>query len=229
LKKDLVERMNEISEKIEVFATCLQTRIDPRAVSRNSLMPFKVLVRREALAWRFVDLCRGAVMAYREEYLASAATLTRAAFETTAALWHLHAKVESVVETGTIGDMETYLKRLLLGNRTVANTREAINVITFVEKMDKKYKGTLRQYNELSEFAHPNWAGTLGLCHEIDKDSGWVNFSKAVCVSRNVGGICAVNLDVAQMIFEGCYAQIPDMMPRFQEICERDTAKDASQ
>jgi hypothetical protein len=228
MKKDPTQRMNDISRKTEVFASSLSTRIDPRTSCGISLMPFKVLVRREALAYRFVDLCSGAVESFRDEQLSSTAVLTRAALETTAALYHLHAKVESAVEAGTVGDMETYLKRALLGNRSKWGTRNAINVIAFVDEMDKKYNGTRRRYDELSEFAHPNWAGTLGLYHEIDKDRGWVDFSKAVGVSRNVGGICAVNLDVAQRIFEGFYAEIADMMPRFTETCERHVPEDVS-
>jgi hypothetical protein len=226
VKKDPTERMNEVRDNVEVLASSLSARIDPRAVGGESLMPFKVLVRREALAWRFVDLSRGAVVNYKEKNLASTAVLTRAALETTAALYHLHARVKSVVDSGAVGDIGTYLKRVLLGNKTMGNRRDPINVMTFVQKLDKKYDGVLHQYDELCEFAHPNWAGTLGLYHTVDARNRWVDFGKKQSTLHSVGGICAVNLDVAERIFEGFYAEIPDMMPRFIEVCERDTARD---
>lgn len=39
----------------------------------------------------------------------------------------------------------------------------AINVLTFVQRLDKKMPGFEAAYNSLSEYAHPNWHQVSGL------------------------------------------------------------------
>jgi hypothetical protein len=61
-----------------------------------SKLPFKVLGYREALAWRMAELGRAAIEEFEKDKLAAAIVLTRAAVETSAALWYLCGKVEGL-------------------------------------------------------------------------------------------------------------------------------------
>ena len=42
------------------------------------------------------------------------------------------------------------------------------NILTAVDKMDKKYNGYRQQYDWLCEVAHPNWSGVLAAYGQLD-------------------------------------------------------------
>jgi hypothetical protein len=69
-------------------------------VSPDSKLPFKALLYRAALIWRMAELSRGAFENYEKNRLALAILETRAAVETSAALWYLHSKLAATLEAG---------------------------------------------------------------------------------------------------------------------------------
>jgi hypothetical protein len=93
--------------------------------------------------------------------LAAATILTRAAVETSAAMWYLHKNLAPAVKAKAVGDIDDCLKRLMMGSKSVDRDimPEAVNVMTFVKHVDKEIEGFLHQYEGLSEYAHPNWSG----------------------------------------------------------------------
>jgi hypothetical protein len=54
------------------------------------------------------ELGREALGSFEKGRLVSAIVLTRAAVETSAALWYLCEKVDAVVKSGVIGDIDNY-------------------------------------------------------------------------------------------------------------------------
>jgi hypothetical protein len=83
----------EIQEGLNRLEANLPNRVDGFAISPASKLPFKVLRYRAALMWRMAELVRCSVGHFKHGELASAILLTRAAMETTAAIWYLHKKV----------------------------------------------------------------------------------------------------------------------------------------
>ena len=57
--------------------------------------------------------------------------LTRATVETSAALWYLSGKIESVVTSGNVGDVDDYLMLLSMGSRSYDDMPQAISVMPF--------------------------------------------------------------------------------------------------
>ena len=105
---NLSERIEEIARRIEMLQANLPKRVDPASVSLKAKIPFKALLFREALIWRFTELCRCALAHFNKENLAAATIVTRAALETVAALWYLNRKIKAVVDTKTVGEIDTY-------------------------------------------------------------------------------------------------------------------------
>lgn len=95
--KRIAALMSEIPESLEVLEASLPKQINGYALSLRSKLPWKVMLYREALIWRVVELGRGAFENLRGDKLVSGIVLTRAAVETAAALWYLCAKVAAVV------------------------------------------------------------------------------------------------------------------------------------
>ncbi len=211
--------MAEIRGRLEILDASLPRRVDAM-VSPGSKLPFKTLIYREALAWRMAELSHGAFENFENNRLALAILETRATVETSAALWYLHAKLDATLESGAVGDIDEVLMKLSMGSRTdVDILPQAINVLKFIDCVEKDVKGFRQQYDRLCEFAHPNWAGTALLYSKNDHAKLWTDFGANI---RGIDGpkqIGVTNLSVALMFFELSYNLVADVMPDFIKLC----------
>jgi hypothetical protein len=211
----------EIQDRIGAFRAKLPTTVDGFAISRESKLPFKAILYREALLWRMTELSSSACDGLRKDLLAVGVLLTRGAVETAAAVWYLRGKLEAVNDSGSLGNVDEDLMSLLMGSRNNPELPKATNVLTFVDRVDKEVEGFRKQYDGLSEFAHPNWAGTTLLYSKPDPQIMGANLGANVRSSEATKQIAVVNLSVALMIFERSYNRISEVLPDFVSLCER--------
>jgi len=212
--------MDEIQERLKLLESSLPRRVDAMAVSPTAKIPFKALLYREALIWRMAELGRSALESFENDKLATAILLTRAAVETSAALSYLCAKVDAAVQSGTVGDTDEYLMKLTMGSRRDPAMPKAISVLTFVDHVEKEIEGFRKQYDALSEFAHPNWAGTALLYSKPDPANLWTDFGANIRAAESTKYVGVLNLSVVLMFFERSYNRVADLMPAFITLCE---------
>ena len=175
------------------------------------------------------ELGREALESFEKNNLVSGIVLARAAIETTAALWYLSTRVDAVVTSGVVGDIDDYLMRLTMGNATGVNATDPdaddpvlprpIRVGSFLKEVDKEIEGFNHQYGILSEYAHPNWAGTALVYSKHNTEDRYTVFGRIVRgdSTRNIG---LGNLSVALLLFERAYGRVGDLIPMFISICE---------
>ncbi len=210
----------EIVGRLVLFEAHLPRDLDPPALSRSTL-PFKALDYRETLIWRVTEIGQSALEALDKQRLASGLLLTRAAVETTAALWYLSQKVKLAVKNNEPGDIDTYLMKLSLGHRGKGGFPEAISVLTFVDHVEREVEGFRRQYDELSEYAHPNYLGTTGLYSQRNAEEFTVSYGPNPRATGAAITIGIVNLSVALMVFEHTYEKLGDLIPAFVRVCDK--------
>ncbi len=231
MKKPLPALMDEIRGRIELLESILPASVDAMAVSRASKLPFKVLLYREALIWRMAEVSRAAFDNFGTDNLVSAIVLTRAAVETSAALWYLGGKVATAVESDDVGSIDEYLMKMYVGIATGAPTGvivpRPVRVGTFLDSVEKDIPGFNHQYGILCEYAHPNWAGTALVYSKNDPEKRMTYFGKNMRKADNTKTIGVVNLSVALMMFERCYNRITKILPAFTKLCERRLANPA--
>ena len=145
--------------------------------------------------------------------------LTRAAVETSAALWYLSAKLDATLQAGTVGDIDDYLMRLMMGSRTNPELPAAISVLTFVDRAEKDIEGFRHQYDMLSEFSHPNWAGAALLYSKPDPPNLRTDFCANIRVGDSTKHADVLNLSASLMLFEQNYNHVADVMPAFITLC----------
>ena len=213
--------VSELCERLESLDRSLPRRVEGYALSPDSKLPMKALVYREVLIWRMTELSRSAMENLEKENLSVAVTLIRAALETTAGLWYLKTKLDHAVTSQSQGDIDEYLMKLIMGTKTEPEMPQAINVLTFIDRINKDIEGFRGQYDHLSEFAHPNWAGTSLLYSKPDQKNLWTDFGKNIRGLNSTKQAGALNLSVALMIFEKTYNRIADLMPAFIKLCSR--------
>jgi hypothetical protein len=228
VKRQLPALLDEIRQRLELFALNLPKRVDAMAVSRISKLPYKVLFYREALIWRMAELGRSAFEDFERDKLVSAIVLTRAAVETSAALWFLCAKVASAIESDSVGNIDDYLMRLVVGIATDPPPTESgaafprpVKVGHFLKQVDKDIEGFSRQYGFLSEYAHPNWAGTILLYAKHDAENRLTDFGPNIRKADSAKHIGVVNLSVALAMFERSYNRITEIIPAFTALSEK--------
>lgn len=217
----LDEMLAEVPERLKLLENSLPKQIDPIGISRTRL-PFKVLSYREALLWRVAELARAAHQTFEAGQFAAAIVLTRAAVETNAALWYLDERVSSALEQNKLGDLDDCVVRLLAGNYTWDEFPNPLRVGKFVECVERRVPGFKEEYNRLSEYAHPNSAGTTGLYSTIDRENVLVNFGPNSKNTEAAKAICIANLSVTLTLFEHTYNHLSDVMPDFVKLCEKE-------
>jgi hypothetical protein len=236
MTKSVASLIDEIRNNLELLESSLPKRVDGWALSQMSKLPFKVLGYREALAWRMAELSRAAFEEFEKGRLAAAIVLTRAAVETSAALWYLCGKVEASVESAEIGDIDDYLMKMNMGIATdpptdpdsgEAVTPRPIRIHNFLDRVEKDISGFNRQYGYLSEYSHPNWAGTVYLYSKLDKENGVADFGQNIRKPDGAKIIGVGNLSVALLLFERSYNRVSDFIPPLTELCEERLKKAA--
>jgi hypothetical protein len=224
MRKTAIALMDEIRGRLEVLESNLPASVDAMTVSRSSKLPFKVLLYREALIWRMAELVRAAFDNFGTENLVAAIVLTRAAVETSAALWYLCAKVGTAVESNDVGNIDKYLMKMYVGVATGATTEvvmpRPVRVGKFLESVEKDIPGFNHQYGILCEYAHPNWAGTALVYSKNDAENRVTYFGKNMRKADNTKLIGTSNLSVALLMFERSYNRITEILPAFTKLCE---------
>jgi hypothetical protein len=123
--------------------------------------PFRSLILREATSWRAYDLLQQAVLLSESSHLLGARILVRGAIETLATLAYLNQITRAVLsEEISYKDFSDKTGRLLLGSKNKSTSAQSINIITVLEKVEKRIPGLTDVYANLSESAHPNYDGT---------------------------------------------------------------------
>lgn len=214
----------EAKKRISLLTENLPTRVDPASISVTAKIPFKAIIYREALIWRTEELARMACEMYERNELASAITLTRSCMENVAAMWYLKEKIQYVIDSKDVGKIDDILMRLLMGSKNDLTNLDAVNVLTFVEKIDKDVQGFSKNYESMCEYAHPNWAGTSRLYSKPNTEKIWTDFGKNVRDTKSVTVVGLINLNVSLSIFEHSYNKVGDLIPDFIKICEKTLA-----
>lgn len=129
------------------------------ALARRSKLPFKAACYRDSLLWRIEELGRTALGSYDRDDHVTAILLGRGAMETVAALHSLHRLV-TTYRGGDVDGLDEKLMSMLLGSRVRDDRPNAINILTAIDKVTKDVPAFRHLYDQLSEFAHPNDAGT---------------------------------------------------------------------
>jgi hypothetical protein len=226
MKESVSSLINDIHERLKKLESSLPKHLDAMAVSQTAKLPWKALLGREALIWRMAELSRSAVENFEKDRLVSAIVLTRAAVETFAALWYLWDKIAAIVESSRVGDIDTYLMKLISGVKIDDPVfPQAINILTIIEKLDKKEKfdkAFSDQYAILCEYTHPNAAGTTQTYLHHNREQLTTDLGLNTRTANHTKLLGLGNLSAALSLFEMRYNDLVDLIPAFARLCENE-------
>lgn len=152
-------------------------------ISRNPVAykwkaPFRSWMLREAVFWRLHDLLAQSYLLHQHGHGLGARILLRSGFETLAVLIYLNQLTQQVLD----GKLNFHLfgektATLLIGSRDGSTMHKSLNIMTILERCDKRYPGLAKLYAILSESAHPNYEGLCTGYSKIDHGEYETNFS----------------------------------------------------
>ena len=124
--------------------------------------PYFNLLVRECASWRTHELLQQARLLQQAGAKLGAIVLVRAAVETIAVLVYLNEITDGLM-AGRI-DYDAYhskIRALAVGSKDNSTPYAAVNVMTMIQKSERRHPQLLKIYNLLSEIAHPNHDGLL--------------------------------------------------------------------
>jgi hypothetical protein len=140
--------------------------------------PFRCWLVREAAFWRLTDLLTQSFALHQQGHGLGARILLRSGFETLASLIYLNQRIQQVLD-GKLNfhQFAENTSVLLLGSRDGSTKHRSLNIVTILEKCDKRYPGLAELYGILSESAHPNYEGMVAGYSKVDRDEYEARFS----------------------------------------------------
>lgn len=213
--KTMCNDLDDARQRVKNIRESLPSSISFADLGVQSTAPFLLLCVRAALSWRTEELARCACDALAKDDVASGILLTRAVIESAAFIWRLKELVEARCAHNN-DDLCSTLEKMLLGWKDDPCFPKAINILTMVDHMDRQFPGVRERYDQLSEFAHPNWNGVSGLFSVIDQETATAKFGRGlrrtpVAAKETAAAALRGYLE----LFEQVYKWISDTLPEF--------------
>lgn len=176
--------MDRIAQNLENWRSNLVESIPvPMLAARNPiaykwLSMFRTWALREGLLWRMHDLMSQSHLLSSQGLGLGARVLLRSGVETVAVMIHLNQLMQKVIDGRLpFRGFSEKTQRLLFGCRNGTTGFEAINILSILEKADRKYPALRPIYDHLSESAHPNFDGLYAGYAKFDIETDTLNFS----------------------------------------------------
>jgi hypothetical protein len=176
--------MDTVAKNLSSWRASLRPSIPIAGLlSRNPVVykwkaPFRCWLLREAAFWRVTDLLTQSYALHQQGHGLGARILLRSGIETLASLIYLNQLIQQVVSSKL--DFHKFGQKasiLLLGSRDGSTTHQSLNIVTILQKCDKRYPGLEKLYGTLSESAHPNYEGMVAGYSKVDHDEFETRFS----------------------------------------------------
>lgn len=227
--------MDTVDRKLDTWRAGLTPSLPwAGAVSRNPTAykwkaPGRCRLVREAVSWRSNDLLTQSLALHRQKHGLGARILLRSAFETLATLIHLNQLMGQVVdERLDFHDFDRRTRVLALGSRDGATRHQSVNIVTVLDKADRRYPGLKPLYGLLSESAHPNFEGMIAGYSKLDHDARETRFSNRWMQHHGAAHLGAMDLCATTFVLEYDHVWTAAMTELEAWIARNDEALEAA-
>jgi hypothetical protein len=183
----------------------------------RSKIAWKLATYQHVLLHRLVALMDGAAVAWNNRCTLSAMLSARALMETFAVMAEFERRVAHLLKEENLGGLDAVAQNGIFASRDPDWIKDnpdtqAVSVLTYIDKFDKRVEGFCGHYDRLSERCHPNSLGHNFMFAELDRTDGTVRFCDERVPTRN-----------GELIM-GALAPLPlveSIMARLDELIEK--------
>lgn len=214
--------LEEAIQHFETLRLALIKEVDPARISTIAKIPFKILLARETLLYRAVDLGEASCLCFKENNIVSGACLSRALQETIAVLFYVNRKSKKAILDNDLAHLDEYTMKVLTGSKDDESRPDPVNILTMIDRVDKEVPKFRAIYDKLSEVAHPNWHGTLGIYSNPNKETPITNLGTNIRLENTTRGQGVSALVAGLEVLGFIYNEFAEFLPQLIEICEND-------
>jgi len=160
-----IHTLLEAKETAERLKQALPEKVDAVQQGINHKIAFYMLVAREASIHRVSTLADDTFALLAAGRSLGASVLTRSMLETTAVLGFLLQALKKFEKTSDLEVLHKRVEKVIVGSKNGEKQDPSpVHVLAAIEAAEEflPVPGLTRIYANLSEFAHPNWAGLMG-------------------------------------------------------------------
>jgi hypothetical protein len=201
--KEPIDLTGERWEAIQDYNSCLErllirrkTEIAVRGLLAESKTGWKCAILQQALLYRVSALASDAADQWNSGHIIASVKLSRSLLETIVVANYIRdelLRLQEPMNQDAANAIDDLCNKHLFATRNqdavdAGYGHLATNIITYVNKFDKKIPSTREAYDFLSEFAHPNGSGHLFTYGEINRQTGHVPFHESAPRVRGIQG-----------------------------------------
>jgi hypothetical protein len=182
--------VGELNASLERLSGLRAVEINVTEKFLRSKIAWKLATYQHALLHRLVALTDGAAVAWNNRCTLSAMLSARALMETFAVMVEFERRVARLLKDEDLGGLDALAQNGIFASRDPDWIKEspepqAVNVLTYVDKFDKRCEGFRGHYDMLSERCHPNSLGHNFMFSELDRTDGTVRYCDERQPARN--------------------------------------------
>ena len=226
------DRLAEADKKLVAELNASLDRLnDLRAVEINVSGPFarskiawKLATYQHVLLHRIVALMDGAVVAWNNRCTLSAMLSARALMETFAVMAEFEVRVAVLFAQEDLGGLDALAQNGIFSSRDPEWIKErpetqAVSVLTYIDKFDKRAEGFRGHYDMLSERCHPNSLGHNFMFATLDRSDGSIRFCDERGLQRNAEMIMAALAPL--LLVESISARLNQLIVKVSDLHHR--------
>lgn len=178
IKWSEVEGLNDSIKKLKSYK--LDQILVEGSLSKSKIA-WKIATLRQSYIWRLCELAESCAINWNHQHYVASLTLARGLIETGAILCCFDERVQRGLKNKDLSFLNDEVTKKTFSTKMEFYRHEgqelATNILTPIQKMDRKLKGLEFIYKNLSEFTHPNHLGNSFHYGKLDPKSGTVIFS----------------------------------------------------
>ncbi|HMA70875.1 MAG TPA: hypothetical protein VKP67_05215 [Xanthobacteraceae bacterium] len=219
--KALIAKLNASLDRLDA---CRAIEINVSGHFARSKIAWKLAVYQHGLLHRMVALMDGTAVAWNNRCTLSAILSARALMETFAVMAAFADRVADSFAAKDLGALDALAQQGTFASRDWEWINEfpetkAVNVLTYIERVDKRAPGFRGHYDILSERCHPNSLGHNFLFSKLDRSDGSVRFFDEREPGRN-GQMILAALAVFPLV-ESIMTRLDDLIPKISDFHHR--------
>jgi hypothetical protein len=218
------EVVSEINASLERLSGLRAVEINVSGPFARSKIAWKLVTYQHALLHRVIALMDGAAVVWNARCTLSAMLSARAFMETMAVMAELENRVSRFLALEDLGALDALAQQGIFASRDAAWIKEfpetqAVNVMTYIDKFDKRASGFRGHYDILSERCHPNSLGHNFMFSKLDQSDGSVGYCDEREPARNAHMILAALFPLP--LVESIMARLDELILKVSDLHHR--------
>lgn len=196
-----------------------KVRIKPASNSLVNKPIFELEYFKESVLYRFIDLAEATYILLDVGNYLGAITTVRSLQETSSVMWYINELCQYAIANKELTHFTKRMHSLIVGWKNDDEFPNPPNVLTLIDKVDKTISGYRKHYDILSEYAHPNWHGTMGLFAKTGGKKLKVEFGRYIkgknILIQHIKNALIISIDLLTYI----ESQYETIVKDFMDIC----------